>query len=458
MSDTFDEALLARCLELLAQVGADDALESLEGAVEAAHRRIKKRGKARRRAAAQAADHATLEQAHRVQIDQASAAADVAAAPPQGVVGHWRRPRRCYVCKERYDAVDAHYHMLCPACAAANHQRRLPLMDLRGRRALVTGGRAKIGHRVALHLLRSGAAVTVTTRFPRDAARRFAAYEDAAAWGERLRIVGLELRDLPALLAFLDAEAAGPPLDILINNAAQTVRRPPAFFQALALGEAAPLDAAAARLLGAPRGELAPREVPGGALATFHALCAAAAPQDEVDLARRDPEGLPLDLRAVNSWTMALAEVPPAELAEVLVVNAMAPFLLNSRLRPAMERAAAPDRYIVNVSAVEGQFAYANKTPRHPHTNMAKAALNMMTRTSGQDYAASGIYMTSVDTGWVTEENPLPVQDAKKSKGFYPPLDVVDGAARVLDPIARGVNAREFLWGCFLKDFQPVPW
>ena len=81
--------------------------------------------------------------------------------------------------------------------------------------------------------------------------------------------------------------------------------------------------------------------------------------------------------------------------------------MLNARLKPLMLRTPERDKHIVNVSAVEGQFYRKFKTTRHPHTNMAKAALNMMTRTSATDYAADGIHMNSVDTGWVTDEDPV---------------------------------------------------
>ncbi|MGK5558761.1 SDR family oxidoreductase, partial [Actinomadura kijaniata] len=173
---------------------------------------------------------------------------------------------------------------------------------------------------------------------------------------------------------------------------------------------------------------------------------------------RVDETGQPLDLRDRNSWVLRLHEVDPAEWMEVQLVNAFAPFLLTSRLRGLMEASPFPDRYVVQVSAMEGSFSRRGKTVRHPHTNMAKAALNMLTRTSAADYAASGIHMTSVDTGWVTDERPHPGKQAQRAAGFRPPLDVIDGAARVYDPVVRGVGGGERLSGLFLKDYRPVEW
>ncbi|WP_049577449.1 SDR family NAD(P)-dependent oxidoreductase [Nonomuraea sp. SBT364] len=358
--------------------------------------------------------------------------------------------RPCYVCRTPYRRVHADYHMLCPSCAEENTARRHARADLRGRRALVTGGRVKIGFHVALKLLRDGAEVLVTTRFPRDAARRFAGLPDSGDWLDRLHVHGVDLLDLPGVAGLLDAvHDRFDHLDILVNNAAQTIRRPAAYYREIHAAESVPLTGAASRVR--------LREGVPAALAPAGATPDLSAHHDLFPAGRTDETGQPLDLRARNSWSLRLHEVDPAEWMEVQVVNAFAPFLLTSRLRGLLESSPWPDRYVVQVSAMEGSFSRDGKTVRHPHTNMAKASLNMLTRTSAADYATSGIYMNSVDTGWVTDERPHPVKLAQRAAGFRPPLDVVDGAARVYDPVVRGVGG-ERLYGLFLKNYRPVEW
>jgi NAD(P)-dependent dehydrogenase (short-subunit alcohol dehydrogenase family) len=376
------------------------------------------------------------------------------------------RSRACYTCKNQFTRVDAFYHQLCPGCAGFNRAKRDARTDLRGRTALLTGGRAKIGMYIALRLLRDGAHTTITTRFPNDAVRRFAALPDSADWLHRLRVVGIDLRDPAQVVALADAVAGQGPLDILINNAAQTVRRSPGSYAALVEAEriAPPelvdvitfdhvRDAHPAGLAGS----LAQRHAPHPM--TELALTARSASPEKIAAGTAiDAGGLLPDTAAVNSWTQRVHEIDPMELLEVQLCNQTAPFILVSRLRPAMAASSARRKYVVNVSAVEGQFSRGYKGPGHPHTNMAKAALNMLTRTSaGEMLEQDGILMTAVDTGWITDERPHPTKIRLADEGFHAPLDLVDGAARVYDPIVRGESGED-LHGCFLKDYAPTNW
>jgi len=402
-------------------------------------------------------------------IDDETEGITLTANTPGATAGTLVKARPCYICKQKYTQVDAFYHQLCPTCAAFNHARRDARTDLSGRRALLTGGRAKIGMYIALRLLRDGANTTITTRFPRDAVRRFRALPDSDEWIHRLRIVGIDLRDPAQVIGLADSVAEAGPLDILINNAAQTVRRSPGAYSPLANAESEPLadgpmpelltfghtsDAHPAALVGSVKSHptLATDAIAADELTSL-AMTAGSA-----DLARIDAGGLVPDMHHTNSWTQRVHEVDALELLEVQLCNVTAPFILAGRLRPSMAAAEARRKYVINVSAMEGQFSRKYKGPGHPHTNMAKAGINMLTRTSALEmFEEDRILMTAVDTGWITDERPHPMKMRLADEGFKAPLDLVDGAARVYDPIVRGEQGED-VYGCFLKDYAPSPW
>jgi NAD(P)-dependent dehydrogenase (short-subunit alcohol dehydrogenase family) len=389
--------------------------------------------------------------------------------------------RNCYVCKQAFTKLHRYYDSMCEACGDFNYAKREQSADLTGHYALVTGARVKIGFQASLKLLRAGAHVLATTRFPVDAVDRYAKEPDFGEFRDRLEVHGLDLRHTPSVEVFARFLSDRlPRLDYIINNACQTVRRPAGFFQHLLARESIALAA----LPEAQRLPLMAREtlrhsidpaMSASSLVTHRApaeglLDSAVLSQrryldeDFRDGAtlfpsnRYDEDRQQIDLRAINSWRLRLHEVETPELLEVHLVNALAPYILNARLKPLMTRTPERHKHIVNVSAMEGQFYRVFKTDKHPHTNMAKAALNMMTRTSAPDYVKDGIHMNSVDTGWVTDEDPVVHAARKAEEGFSPPLDIIDGAARIVDPIFAGHLTGTHVWGQFLKDYKPAAW
>ena len=468
-----DPEQLSTCLRVLSQIEAlppehPDAV-AVRRATAGIFKSVKlARRKARRHAVASADRAVTAATATGAagRIDDETQGLPLVSAAVGASAGTLLRSRACYMCKSRYTVVDAFYHQLCPDCALVNRAKRDARTDLSGRTALLTGGRAKIGMYIALRLLRDGAHTTITTRFPHDAVRRFAAMPDSADWLDRLRVVGVDLRDPAQVVALADTMAVQGPLDVLINNAAQTVRRPPGSYTALVeaertqpseLVDVITFDHVSDAHPAALSASFAEHQTPH-ALTELALAARSASPERIAAGTAIDAGGLLPDTSAVNSWTQRVHEVDAMELLEVQLCNQTAPFILVSRLRPALAASPARRKYVVNVSAMEGQFSRGYKGPGHPHTNMAKAALNMLTRTSAAEMLErDGILMTAVDTGWITDERPHPTKLRLAEEGFHAPLDLVDGAARVYDPIVRG-EAGEDVYGCFLKDYSPSNW
>jgi NAD(P)-dependent dehydrogenase (short-subunit alcohol dehydrogenase family) len=477
--DPADVATAVRVLDLAPRLDLDDPdFETLKRAASLLYKRLKKDRRNAKTWAERKADRQVIESTATgspMRIDDETRGIPLVSNAEGAYAGELVNARGCYICKSDYTLVDAFYHWLCPDCAARSHAKRDQRTDLTGKRALLTGGRAKIGMYIALRLLRDGAHTTITTRFPGDAVRRFTAMPDSADWLHRLRIVGIDLRDPAQVVALADSVVEAGPLDILINNAAQTVRRSPGAYAPLAAAESDPLpDGPLPELLTfdhisdahphALAGSLSEHPLPhlpdgfAGAELSRLALIAGSASSELVQAGRAiDAGGLVPDLHRINSWTQRVNEVDPLELLEVQLCNMTAPFILVSRLRAALAASPARRKYIVNVSAMEGVFGRGYKGPGHPHTNMAKAALNMLTRTSAPEMLGDGILMTAVDTGWITDERPHFTKARLAEEGFHAPLDLVDGAARVYDPIVQG-EAGVDLYGCFLKDYRPAQW
>ncbi|MFE7509866.1 SDR family NAD(P)-dependent oxidoreductase [Streptomyces sp. NPDC057540] len=480
-----DPERLAVCLSVLDEldkidVDHPDAI-TVRRATAGIYRTVKQRRRQDRRAAKTANDKAVTEatatgSAQRID-DETEGLLPSSVTEEGRIAGILQRPRSCYVCKTRFVEVDYFYHQLCQPCAALNRAKRDASADLTGKRALLTGGRAKIGMYIALRLLRDGAHTTITTRFPKDAIRRFKAMEDSADWMHRLEVVGIDLRDPAQAVALADQMAEAGPLDILINNATQTVRRLPSAYAALVDGESAPLPAgelpahhvigafnsgAVGELVGSSELPAGVRDLEAQQVADLALVAGNATIAKHLDGTAIDAGGLVPDVVESNTWVQSIEQISPVELLETQLCNYTAPFILISKLRASMaeaaKKAASGRAYVVNVSAMEGVFSRGYKGAGHPNTNAAKAAMNMVTRTSGEEmFKTDGILMTSVDTGWITDERPHFDKLRLAEAGFHAPLDLVDGAARVYDPVVRG-EAGEDLYGCFLKDYAPANW
>lgn len=399
-------------------------------------------------------------------------------------------PRNCYVCDAEFAKLHFFYDTMCSACAELNYRKRFQTADLTGQVALITGSRLKIGYQATLMMLRAGAMVIATTRFPVDSALRYSKEKDFDQWEDRLHIYGLDLRHTPSVEIFCShLEQDYSRLDILINNAAQTVRRPPGFYKHLMQNETlgvADIPEKAQKLMknyhictDKINSITEANEQTYSALpVTWNGKLPGIGIRESAQLSqipyaydntlstetvfpkgKLDVDLQQVDLRKTNSWRLKLGEIQTSEMLEIQLVNIIAPFVLCNKLMPLMQKDNTGKKHIVNVSAMEGKFMRFKKAARHPHTNMAKAALNMLTHTSASELAKHGIYMNAVDTGWVTDEDPAQLLKLKEDlHDFQPPLDIVDGAARVIDPLFDGINTQKHWCGKFLKDYFPIDW
>lgn len=335
--------------------------------------------------------------------------------------------RVCLICRRRI----MEEYGICPDCAALNEKMRGMTCDLSGCTALVTGGRIKIGYATCLRLLRQGAGVIAVTRYPKSALENYMLEPDYSSFCGRLQIIGFDLMRVDRIheLAAQVSALCGGRLDILINNAAQTVKKSNEYYAQLTAHENA------LRLESKMLYPLAPAE-------TSFSLMPSIQPADYGETERE------------NSWVRKPESISPQELLEVQLINVTAPFLLTNGLRQCLANGASRNRFVINVSSVEGRFNTKQKLARHVHTNMAKASLNMMTHSIASDFARDRIFVYSCDPGWVSNQFP---PGYEISASFTPYLSCEDGAARVLYPVTLHLHDEKIKdSGMFFKDYRII--
>ena len=407
--------------------------------------------------------------------------------------------KNCYICKEKFglDNIHSFYGNLCKKCGDYNYSFRTMKLDFTGRIAIVTGGRVKIGYYIATKLLSYGAKVLITSRFPKDALFKFQKDPDYEKWKNNLVVYPIDFRIFESTIKFVQfINDNFPHVDILINNAAQTIRRTASYYKYLLPIETKDLNKEDDKKIikndfvnlqnQLKEGEKeqnsakSKTEIKNALISLMDNKSkeyqeilplSVIASQIRIMEEKSQPhvtvmggDGQPYDFsKGKNSWNFEFDEIPFQEFTEVQIINTWTPYYLCVKLKPLMMQSPFPDKYIVNVTSVEGIFNHYKRSS-HVHTNMAKAALNMFTRTCGSYLKDIGIYMTCVDTGWVSPMNEMNSLLDKDKKNSYEnefvnvPLDELDGAMRVLHPIIEGIKNKNYLFGILLKDYVKSPW
>ncbi|EFA80415.1 hypothetical protein PPL_07249 [Heterostelium album PN500] len=396
--------------------------------------------------------------------------------------------KKCYQCNILMEDVKAEVAM-CMKCKENNifKLNQWNSIQLNGgnqaKYAVVTGARNKIGMQTALRLLRSGYFVLVTTRFPFSALANYQKEEDYLKWIDRLQIYGIDFRHLPSVDKFIKYILSKVPrLHILINNAAQTIRRPRAYYQSI-LKEEKRMKAIQSSSGESLKGQviLSKENINNLSLIPTYnnnnqSSVADCSQMTQIIVNKEDEElmnqelfpvdmvdehGDQLDMRAKTTWNNEIEEISMEEMLEVQLINVTVPFMLISQLSPIMSQPRSFSlrnnnndwSYIINVTSQEGSFNKSYQNGYHVHTNMAKASLNMMTLSTADQYFKKHIFICSVDPGWITK-----MTTNAKTTGVEPPLSSKDGAARILDPIYSHIKDPEFKHGVLYKHFIPSTW
>ena len=400
---------------------------------------------------------------------------------------------RCYICKEKFtpDNIHKFYGNLCTKCGDHNYSYRTIKLDLSGRIAIVTGGRVKIGYYISTKLLSYGCKVIITTRFPKDSLLKYQQDPDYEKWKDNLIIYPIDFRIFESTIKFINyIKENFTHIDILINNAAQTLRRTSSYYNYLLPIETTEVNKENDKKIvkedyvsiqnfnpkildNKPEilNSLIPSENRKNSdfqeilpLSVITSQIKIMEEKYQPSVTMMGSDGQPYDFAGgKNSWNFEFDEIPFQEFTEVQIINAWTPYYLCIKLKPLIEKSPFQDKYIVNVTAVEGMFNHYKRTT-HVHTNMAKAALNMFTRTCGKYLKNIGIYMTCVDTGWVNYMDEMTKLIDENEKELFEnkftniPLDELDGAMRVLQPIIEGIKNKNYLYGILLKNYTTSVW
>ena len=395
----------------------------------------------------------------------------------------------CYICKTKlnFDNIHKFYGNLCIKCGDYNYSFREMKLNFSGRIAIVTGGRVKIGYHIATKLLSYGCKVLITSRFPKDTLLKYKNNPDYDKWKNNLIIYPIDFRIFESTVKFINfIKDNFPHIDIIINNAAQTLRRTAAYYSYLLPIETKNLNEedekkiiktdyiSLQKQLNEDKKEISNslislRNNPNKEFKEILPLSVIAS-QIKIMEEKEQPkimllgdDGQPYDFsEGKSSWSLEFDEISLQEFTEVQIINAWTPFYLCSKLKPLMMKSPFKDRYIVNVTSPEGNFI--KKRSSHVHTNMAKAALNMFTFTCAKYLKKDGIYMTCVDTGWITHMKEINKIMDEEINEYYEkvflnvPLDELDGAMRVLHPIIEGIKNKNFLYGILLRNYIKSNW
>lgn len=335
----------------------------------------------------------------------------------------------CYRCKKFYNQsiIIDRYIDFCLTCGLFNYEKREDHVDLKDKVAFVTGIRQKIGLSIALKLLRCGAKVIGTTRFPQFTWYNYAKQPDFDEWKDKLVIYKcdfLNINKVHEMIVYLKTHN----ISIIINNACQTIKASPIYYEKLTCVEESIKCLTYEGNISTEANITGDELIQIGKVIEFNNF------DDVLDIPIKDQ----------SSWVKHIGDIDPGEIMEATVINQMVPTLIINSLKNEL----VGDKFIINVTCLEGTFN-CNKTGAHPHTNMCKAAMNMLIRTLFEE---GDLNVYSIDPGFVSGVNP--------QMNHYP-LSTDDASAQILYPIIqfyKGKRLPKSIEWCHIRGYQPTAW